>query len=207
MACGLAGFTNFTPMLLPFLKRYGALLLLLCALFAGNSCFAQHEGDPAYQGEGHHPQNNRTVPSIGEKLFSGGDLGAWFGNVTYVNASPILGYWITEDELVAGIGLTYQYYNNKDVNFSTSIYGGSAFLRYYIGEAVFAQGQYEVLNVEAYDQFHDRVNVPSVLLGGGYSQAMGENSSFVMLFLWNFSESRYTPYSNPVIRAGFNFGL
>ena len=195
-------------MLLPFARTYGTLFLLLGMLLTSTPSFSQHNQEPAGRAENHRQEKKKKAAGTSrQKLFTGGDMSAWFGNVTYVNASPILGYWLTEKELAAGVGATYQYYDNKDINFSTSIYGGSAFLRYYLGETIFAHGQYEVLNVEAYDQFHDRVNIAALLVGGGYSQPMGERSSFVLMCLWNFSESRYSPYSNPVIRAGFNIGF
>jgi hypothetical protein len=200
------------PMALLIAKRHLAAILLMAAVLSAPSLFGQED---ASQGK-HHPgekqrkdhlQNRRSGTSFSENLFTGGNMGAWVGNITYVNASPILGYWIKEKELAAGVGATYQYYNNKSIGFATSIYGGSAFLRYYLGETVFTHGQYEVLNIEAFDQFHGRVNIPALLLGAGYSQPMGENSAFDLMFLWNFSETRYSPYSNPVIRAGFIFGM
>lgn len=189
--------------------KYGAMILLIGAILIIRPSLAQQEGNSGEQQNIDSPgrQDNSTGQPFSDKLFTGGEMGAWFGNVTYVNLSPLLGYWITKDELAAGVGITYQYYNNKDISFATSIYGGSAFLRYYIGESVFAHGQYEVLNVEAYDQFHNRMNVPALLLGGGYSEPMGDRSAFTLMFLWNFSESRYSPYSNPVIRAGLIIGL
>lgn len=189
-------------------RKFVALTLLTIAVLTAAPSLAQEENNAGGQGAVH--RNEPAIDqhsSFSERLFTGGEMGAWFGNITYVNLSPLIGYWITKDELAAGAGITYQYYNNKDIGFATSIYGGNAFLRYYIGESIFAHGQYEVLNVEAYDQFHDRINVPALLLGGGYSEPVGNSSAFTLMLLWNFSETRYSPYSNPVIRAGFIIGI
>lgn len=145
--------------------------------------------------------------SFSDRLFTGGDLGLQFGSITLVNLSPMVGYWLVEDTWAVGTGVSYLYYSNHYYNFSTSVYGGNLFTRYHVYEDLFAHGEYEVLNVEAFDGLHKRVNVPGLLLGGGYRYDIGEKSSATLLVLWNFMESYYTPYSNPVIRAGVNFGF
>lgn len=188
------------------LKMWLVILVSLCSF----SSFAQDDlpvdGEPR-PGKQKSSRNRDGSSPFKDKLFTGGDLGLQFGNVTIVNISPILGYWITQDQFAAGVGTTYQYYNYPAYNFSTSIYGGNVFSRYYFGEYIFAHGEYELLNVEAFDGFHERVFVPGLLAGGGYRQELGERSTLVFLILYNFSESYYTPYRNPVIRAGINIGI
>lgn len=145
-----------------------------------------------------------------KKIFFGGDLGLQFGNTTFINVSPIVGYKFTE-KIVGGIGITYQYLNYKDADYSTNIYGGSLFGRYYITESLFAHAEYQVLSFEPYNYYTFskavRTNIESYLIGGGYKQAVSGNISFNIMVLWNLSNSIYSPYTNPVIRAGFDIGL
>jgi hypothetical protein len=143
-----------------------------------------------------------------DKLFTGGNLGAQFGTVTFIDVSPLLGYRIT-DKISAGIGATYQYYHYKDkfYDFETNVYGGRVFGRYLFNEFLFGHGEYEYLNLEAFDFKRRRVDVGSLLVGGGYIQRIGERSAVIAMILYNFTESVYTPYSNPIIRVGFNIGF
>lgn len=160
-------------------------------------------------------QNNSILPkqqdggSILEKLYFGGNFGLQFGTITYIDVSPLVGYRITE-RISAGVGITYQYYHYKDksYNFSTNVFGGRVFGRYLFTEHLLGHAEYEYLNLEAFDLYpRRRVGVESLLAGGGYIQSFGTNSSFVALLLYNFTPSVYTPYSNPVIRVGVNFGF
>jgi hypothetical protein len=154
-----------------------------------------------------HPLKERFL----DKVFVGGNLGFQFGTVTFAEVSPLIGYRIT-DKISAGIGATYQYYRYKDPTYQleTNVYGGRVFGRYFFTDYLFAHAEYEYLNLEAYDFYPTRrVDVESLLVGGGYFQHLGSSSSsgvFVML-LYNLTESAYTPYSNPIIRIGVNLGL
>jgi hypothetical protein len=141
-------------------------------------------------------------------VFTGGNLGAQFGNVTFFDISPLVGYRFT-DKIAAGIGATYQYYHYKDQYYEleTNVYGGRVFGRYLFTDYLFGHAEYEYLNLEAFDFKRRRVDVESLLVGGGYIQKLGGNASIVAMILYNFTESAYTPYSNPIIRVGFNIGF
>ena len=147
-----------------------------------------------------------------ENLFTGGGLGLQFGTVTLIDISPILGYRIN-DNIAVGIGATYKYYKDNNYNFSTDIYGGNVFARYYIFDNIFAHAEYEILSIESnlYDpritQNVKRVIVSSFLVGGGYRQCIAGNSFINLSILWNLNESIYSPYDNPVIRIGVDVGL
>lgn len=183
--------------------------MVMCVSLLALSCFAQD--DLPVDGPRDHKQKQKDKDPektpFSERLFTGGDLALNFGTVTLVNVSPILGYWVTEEKYAVGVGAVYQYYNNHLYQFTTSVYGGNVFNRYYFGENFFLHGEYELLNVEAFDGFHDRVWVPGLLGGGGYHQPLGDRSAFTVMVLYNFTKSNYTPYRNPVIRAGVNIGL
>lgn len=151
-----------------------------------------------------------------DRIFTGGSFGLWFGNQTFIDISPLVGYKVT-DQYVVGIGVTYIYYREKYYDilgdehiFSTSHYGGRIFNRYYITEYLFAHGEYEALSIEYFNPFPDIVErrwIGSVLLGGGYAQQMGMNSYWSILVLYNFNETLFYPYPNPIIRIGVGFGL
>ncbi len=77
-------------------------------------------------------------------------------------------------------------------------------------ENLFAHVEYEILNMEVVDDLTYklvRTNIPSLFVGGGYRQMMGENSAFELLMLFNLMEERNSPYQNPIVRAGFVFGF
>lgn len=149
-----------------------------------------------------------------ERIFTGGNIGLQFGNVTYIDVSPRVGYKLTE-KAAAGIGATYIYINDKryksiGYEYSTDIYGGRVFAQYQLLENILAYSEFEVLNAEVFDDItykFSRQNIPSFLAGGGYTSPIGAHSSFVILALWNLLESRYSIYQNPIIRVGFNIGL
>jgi hypothetical protein len=151
-----------------------------------------------------HPPKERFI----DKLFTGGNIGAQFGNVTFLDISPLVGYKIT-DKIAAGIGATYQYYHYKDryYDLETNVYGGRVFGRYLFTDYLFGHAEYEYLNLEAFDFKRRRVDVESILVGGGYIQKIGPRASIIAMILYNFTESAYTPYSNPIIRVGFNLGF
>lgn len=144
-----------------------------------------------------------------DKLYTGGNLGVQFGTVTFIEVSPLVGYKIT-DRISAGVGATYQYYqyHDKYYDLKTNVYGGRIFGRYFFTDYLFAHAEYEYLNLEAFDFYpRRRVEVGSLMAGGGYVQRFGEHSGIVAMILYNFTESLYTPYQNPIIRIGVNFGL
>lgn len=153
-----------------------------------------------------HRQPNKE--RILDKMFFGGNFGLQFGTVTFIEVSPLVGYRIT-DRIAVGAGLTYEYYhyNDKVYDLKTNVYGGRIFGRYMFTDYLFGHVEYEYLNLEAFDFYRRRVDVDSFLAGGGYMQRIGRNSAMTAMILYNFTESAYTPYTNPVIRIGFNIGF
>lgn len=151
----------------------------------------------------HPPKKN-----FWDKTFIGGNLGLQFGTVTFADVSPLVGYKFNE-KISAGIGVTYQYYHYKDryYDFETNVYGGRVFGRYNFTDYLFGHLEYEYLNLEAFDFYRRRVDVGSLMAGAGYVQHISNNSGIVAMVLYNFTESVYTPYQNPIIRIGFVIGL
>jgi hypothetical protein len=156
--------------------------------------------------EGYSQRGIEPKESFSDRLFYGGNFGLMFGTITYVELSPLVGYRITE-RLSAGPGISYIYLQDNMYNLSTSIYGGRLFTRYNITDYLFGHGEYEVLNRDSFNPLEGRVNVTNLLLGGGYRQRLGENSFLSIMGLWNFNESAYSIYRNPIIRMGFSAGF
>ncbi len=153
----------------------------------------------------------KTSP-FADRLFTGGDIGMQFGSQTFIEVAPILGYRATP-ELSVGISTKYIYYKVNDVysnyHYETNTYGGGLFMRYNILEEVFLHGEYEGLSMEVplspYET--NRRIVSGLFLGGGYRQFIGEYSSLNIMLLFDVIEDQYSPYQNPILRIGFDFGL
>lgn len=141
------------------------------------------------------------------RIFFGGNVGAQFGNYTFVDFSPLVGYRIS-DKLSVGVGITYNYlrFRYGKTEYKTDIYGGRVFGRYFVWENLFLHGEYEVLN-GAWDYTNKRFNIENILGGAGYRQMVTDRAAMTLLVLWNFSQNNYSPYSNPIIRGGFTFGF
>lgn len=161
-----------------------------------------------------------------DKIFWGGSIGFQFSSITQIDASPLIGYSIT-DRWKAGIGATYQYYrdNRPLYNFETDIYGGRLFSSFVLvnelkkilpvnsnGTGLFVHGEVELISLETavFDPSHkypgqSRFYIASYLIGLGIKQQMGERSFINLTVLWNLNELTYSPYSNPVMRVGFSF--
>ena len=116
---------------------------LIMSLALSHLCFAQETPAPPAPLQ---PLNNqRPAPpkdfsTFKERLYVGGNVGAWFGPSTYINVSPLVGCEITK-EFSIGITGTYNYYSQTYGNqkYVSTIYGGGAFGRYLFFENFFAQ--------------------------------------------------------------------
>lgn len=147
-----------------------------------------------------------------DRVYIGGDVSLNFGNITVIGATPMIGYNISE-RWSAGVGATYLYFSQNVRGFgrySTSIYGGNVFSRFLITDQIFAQSEYHLLSVDAYnfelDRF-GRVNVPIWYVGGGYRAQVGANSFIMIMALIDLIEDINSPYANPQIRGGISLGL
>jgi len=179
--------------------------------------------------------------SFSDRLFVGGALGFSFGSGgTLLDISPLFSYELTKNFYV-GIGLTYKFYNYKDYyldtdngnlyNYTTNIFGGSIFARYFLSgigipviENMFIHleveplvfnnnftynpsGSYIDVYGNRYVKKNDQISFTGYFIGGGYRQMLGGRSYMYLEMLWNFNESFYSPYSNPRIRMGFAVGI
>ncbi len=194
------------------LKKYIAILLL----FKLQDGLAQT--DSVYYGE-RDPQvktkaknKNERLQKIKENMLYGGNFGAWFGNTTFINLSPSIGYRVTDD-LQIGIGVIYNYASVRYSNgakFSQSLYGSHSFARYMLTEDLFAQVQYDKLSQPNYYSTNpkmERVWVDYFLVGGGYRVAIGDKSALITSIMYNLTPHNLSIYSNPYFQMGFIAGF
>lgn len=177
------------------------------------------------QGQTGRSNYDEEEMSFSDRIFFGGNFGLQFGTITNVELSPIVGYYFTP-RLAGGTGIRYEFYRDRRpgfIPFETHIYGGSLFTRLILiddleemigirlNSKVFAHAEYEMLSLEKkYFEVpatleEGRFPLHSVLVGGGLFQPVGRRSGLVMMVLWNLNQTASSPYSNPVIRIGFNF--
>lgn len=180
-----------------------AFILLLTLIFICPVAIFGQKGD----------ENSKKTDRFSSRLFFGGGFGLQFGNLTLIEISPMVGYKVTP-KLGFGISPTYKYYNFTDSfnpanDFKTSVYGGSIFSRYLILENVFAHAEYETLyfNTKLAGGGIYPTQFNSLLVGGGYRQMIGSNSSLNLMVLWNLNDTPDSPYTNPVIRMGLSVGM
>ena len=130
---------------------------------------------------------------LSERLAFGGSLGLSFGSqTTLVDISPIVGYAITND-FMAGIGLTYKYYQYKNYyynvpdgtysNLKMNIYGGSVWSRYFLTrteipviENAFLHAEYEPLVIA-----HDYIFNPNGIFKDPYGSRFSKGRDNITL--------------------------
>ena len=187
------------------MKNYLKTLILIIALTAfGTSTNAQQN----FLGE---------QPQFGSRWVFGGDFGLGFSNYgSNILISPQAGYRITP-AWEAGARLTYNYYsyNQNRLKFSTNNYGGGFYTSYEIFRGLFAHVENEILSYEQvyYDPKNfditgrERKIIHSIFVGGGYRQYFSSRGFASIMILYNLNETLDTPYTNPLFRIGFGFGL
>ena len=198
------------------LKRFSLLTgLLLISLVVFSQVEEPVQPDVKKRGE------KEKLP-FKERLVFGGDLGLSFGSITYIKLAPVVGYRVT-DRLTAGLGPIYIYENYKHYNLKTSTYGGKAVLSFTVLRGsdfggnfnlgnIMLHAENEVINVEpvyySYTGqyiFGDRLWIDNLLLGGGLSQSLGGRAAVSIFLLWDVTQNKYSPYSNPILKFGFYF--
>jgi hypothetical protein len=156
--------------------------------------------------------NNTSQPSWRDKVRFGGNFGAQFGNITFINVSPLAMYQVS-DQAQLGLGVTYQYVRFSSAilqnSSGNSIFGGRVFARYFLFPGIFAHGEYEALNNTYYDPLANELRrdwIPAGFIGGGYSQQLSGRVAFNVTILYNLLYEQYQSrsiYASPwVIRAG-----
>jgi hypothetical protein len=204
------------------MKFLQSILLSLLIGLCSNLVFAQSDANP------NGSSNVTSSPSYSSnsghqiwdwhRLFTGGSLGASFGNSDiYFEISPLLGYKVT-DMMRVGAGFNYQYFNNGvsnifDIPYKLSLIGFNAFVEHDIAFGILAHVNYENLKATLISDDPLITDVegwyPSLLLGGGYRVPIGENSASQILLLHPVSlDSPNSIYSSPLaVRFAIHIGF
>ncbi len=159
-----------------------------------------------------------------DRLFLGGNVGLSLGNITYFNLSPLIGYRFS-NLFAAGLQINGQYESVRYKDFGNTLtkkerygmVGLGVFGRVYPIPQLFLQvqpemnlimGKVKYYNTDPPSEQKYHKQVPSFLVGGGYSQSIGRNSAFVIMILYDILQDDNSPYGNrPIFRAGVNLGL
>ena len=187
------------------MRKY--LIIVLLSLMTGFAVAQERDNTT-------RPQSNlvKEKPKFTDRLFFGGNVGLSLGTVTYIYVAPTIGYRITE-KFGMGLGPSYTYFSDRRdsrYKYETHIYGGRTFAQYQIIESILLYSEFEIINVEVPDLLFTKLirkNIPSLFVGGGYTQRLGGNSAVSLMLLYNVIESDYQIYENPMLRVGFNFGF
>jgi hypothetical protein len=159
------------------------------------------------------------------KFFLIPELWLSFGTTTYVDLAPMVGYHIF-DRLAVGLGPHYRFVSQRATpylpyDYRTHAYGLKGFVRFSLitnaeewlpvklFSELFVHAEYEGLSLEkAYyvPPYTDdgRFIYRGFLVGGGFSQRIGVYNNVSFTILWDINESTISPYTNPVLRVGFN---
>jgi len=174
------------------------IILIIFSIITGSIAFSQNDS---------LPKKN----FIRNRIFTGGGIGFYYGDEILFQVSPILGYKLTKN-LSVGVGGTYQYLKIRDFDITSHAYGGSVFGRYIIWRNIFAYSEYELLHfdylyVASNNIYKKRMVLHSVFAGGGFKQNFSNNAAMILMVLWNLNDTPYSPYTNPILRIGFELGL
>ncbi|MBB6463226.1 hypothetical protein [Flammeovirga kamogawensis] len=144
-----------------------------------------------------------------DKIFFGGGLGFGFSSYyTQIVVQPMAGYMITPNFQV-GLGLVYEYFERKDVDYKENNYGIRPFARYMIevrdGLRVFPQAEYYGFSNNY--EYRDNISGEKVsgsqwrdqfLIGGGISQGIGRKGGVNFIALYDVSyDEQSSYYSSP----------
>jgi hypothetical protein len=145
-----------------------------------------------------------------DRFYWGGNVGAWIGNPTFVDVSPLVGYMVTP-KLGIGLGGIYNYYSYRygPYQYAVNFYGGRINARYFIFENVFLQGGWDRINRDnPYSTMPNaRIWIDNLLVGGGFRYAIGNNFYAMASGLWNLNQGPLSPYPNPILQIGFAGGF
>ena len=194
-----------------FVMKMRISFLAVCAfLLTTSGAFAQDDEDSVEGKKGFDKS----------RLFFGGNFGASFGNSTFVNISPQVGYLFNQ-YLAAGLGVNYIYssYTERDANgdkYYKESYGNAGlnvFGRFYPIRQGFIMVQPEYNYTWGRQKYYttgqefdlESKFVPSLLVGAGAAIPAGKGAMIIMV-QYDVIQDERSPYGkNPFLSIGFNF--
>ncbi|MEM1137694.1 MAG: hypothetical protein AAGI07_17785 [Bacteroidota bacterium] len=151
-------------------------------------------------------EQKEKIPLL-DRLYFGGNVGLQFGDITFIDVSPQVGYRVTE-KFSAGVGGTYRYINNKIFfpPFETNVLGYRIFARYDVTPVVYPYAEYENLSLRIGNETN-REWFDAFFIGAGFFQPIGRRGGINILALYNLNYTAITSlYNTPwVFRVGFQF--
>ena len=149
------------------------------------------------------------------KWYYGGNIGLNFWNdYFYLGVYPLVGYKVTPKFSVGG-KLGYAYYSiSSDPSFNSHNYGGSLFTRYRIIPQIYLHGEFVYFSYQRQTLVNqqlvtERLWVPFLLLGGGFSQMVSPNVWAFVEVLFDVLNDNNSPYKewDPFVSFGVGVGF
>lgn len=179
-----------------------SIYLIVFALFMAMGSIAQSKLEKELNGEENSTDFDKS------KMYYGGYLNLSFGTYTVVGIQPLIGYKFTP-QLSAGVQLSYEY--SSYGNTSASNYGGSLFGRYRVLPQLYTHAEFSAINYQLIYSLGetDRVWVPFLYLGGGYSQPISKNVWLNTQVLFDVLQDENSPYESwePFFSIGIGVGF
>lgn len=155
------------------------------------------------------------------RLVFGGNLGASFGDYTFVNVSPQVGYMFS-NMFTAGAGINYVHssyktrYSNEEITESYNYAGINLFGRVFPTNFLFASLQPEINyswgkikfeNNTQPDIEQDAEWIPTILVGAGVMMGgRGGRGGLMLSIQYDLAQNPRSPYgTSPFIGMGFSF--
>ncbi len=192
------------------------LFTVLFVLFTVSIIYSEN----SESGEKSNAIYNPFKPNLKEsRVYYGGNVGfSFWNNYFYLSVQPLVGFKVTPKFSIGG-KLAYTYISDKRINpsFSSHNYGGSIFTRYRVVPQFYLHGEFVYASFDHITGFDlqnnkwnsERVWVPFILLGGGFSQMVGPNVWVFVEVLVDVLNDKNSPYKkwDPVLSFGAGVGF
>ena len=182
-------------------------LLFLFLMLIG---LKSNAGDSVPEKRDQTPANQKAEES---KFYYGGYLDLTFGSYTAVGIEPLIGYKINP-KLSAGAMVSYEYIRDNGYSgytYKASNYGASVFGRYRVIPHFYLHSEFKESNFDSYYLIgqENRVWIPFLFMGGGYSQQISRNIWMNTQILFDVLQNKNSPYKNwtPFFSIGFGVGF
>jgi len=147
-----------------------------------------------------------------DKVYFGGSVGLSFGSYTRIAVYPMIGYKFTP-KFSGGLEIGYEYIkdNRYSQDYTASNYGASIMARYRVIPQLFFHAEYALYNYQLYyaDESNNRVWVPFLFLGAGFSQQIAPRTFLVAMVKFDVLQNPNSPYSDwaPFWNIGISYGF
>ncbi len=187
----------------------------LALLFLISSLSLAQVTDSVNNKEESKPEMQTNNPKE-SRWYYGGTLGFNFWNdYFYLTIQPMVGYKVTP-KLSIGAKIGYSYISYTDPDYDTHNYGASIFSRYRVIPQFYLHAEYVywsyetiVFNQSTQSFEEGRDWVPFLLLGGGFVQQIGPNTTAFVEVLVDVLNNDNSPYEewDPFISFGVGVGF